>query len=251
MAIIGSHGMLGSDLVRYLGAKFRVTPIHKENYRTHVGSSFDIVINANGNSKRFWANSHPYEDFIASTASVYKSIFDFTYDVYVYMSSSDVYNNHTRPRYTTEDTPSRPDTLSAYGLHKYLSEIIIRKHVKKYLILRSSMILGSNLKKGSLYDAMHHEPLFITRDSRLQMITTKSIADIVCTLIDKKISNGVFNMGGMGAFPFSGLDRYVPGPHIYRTDAEKQLYEMNVAKMLKLYPLKTSEEYLQEFLHEL
>lgn len=243
--------MLGSDLVRYLGAKFRVTPIHKENYHTHVGSSFDIVINANGNSKRFWANSHPVEDFVASTGSVYKSIFDFTYDVYVYISSSDVYEDHSSPRYTEEDASIAPYKLTPYGLHKYLSELVIRKHVNNYLILRSSMILGSNLMKGPMYDAIHHEPLFITRDSRLQMITTKYIADIISILINKKISHDVLNMGGIGTFSFSSLDRYMPGPHIYRADAEKQLYEMNVAKILKLYPLKTSEEYLREFLHGL
>lgn len=243
--------MLGSDLVRYLDAKFRVTSIHKENYHTHVGSSFDILINANGNSKRFWANSHPVEDFIASTESVYKSIFDFTYDVYVYISTSDVYEDHTSPRYTEEDASIAPDKLTPYGLHKYFSELLIRKYIKNYLILRSSMILGSNLKKGPLYDVIHHEPLFVSRDSKLQMITTKSIVDIICTLIDKKITHDVFNMGGTGTFSFSGLERYMPGPHMYREDAEKQLYEMNVAKILKLYPLKTSEEYLREFLHGL
>ena len=243
--------MLGSDLVRYLGAKFRVTPIHKENYFTHVGSTFDIVINANGNSKRFWANSHPVEDFIASTESVYKSVFDFTYDVYVYISSSDVYNNHTRPRYTTEDTPIKPDALSAYGLHKYLSEIIIRKHVKKYLILRSAMILGKNLKKGPLYDVTHNIPLYVTKDSMIQMITTKEIAHIICTLIDTNVTREVLNMGGSGSFLFRELDQYISGLCAYRTDAEKQLYEMNVEKLKKIYPVKTSQEYLLQFLHEM
>ena len=243
--------MLGSDLVRYLYRKFRITGINKKNYQSHIGTSFDIVINANGNSKRFWANSHPVEDFIASTVSVYNSIFDFKCSVYVYISSSDVYENHTSPRHTKEDVSIAPDKLTPYGLHKYFSELLIRKHFNNYLILRSSMILGSNLKKGPLYDAMHHESLFITRDSRLQMITTKAIADIICTLIDKKVTHDIFNMGGIGTFSFSALDRYVPGPLVYRTDGEKQLYEMNVAKMLKVYPLKTSEEYLQEFLHGL
>lgn len=251
MAIIGSHGMLGADLVRCLCRKFRVTGIHKENYQSCRGTAFDIIINANGNSKRFWANSHPVEDFVASTASVYESIFDFKCSTYVYISSSDVYEDHTSPRHTKEDTSIAPDKLTPYGLHKYFSELVIRKHVNNYLILRSSMILGSNLKKGPMYDAIHHEPLFITRESRLQMITTKSIADIISVLIDKKITHDVFNMGGVGTFSFSNLDRYVPGPHIYRADGETQLYEMNVAKMRKLYPLRTSEVYLREFLHDL
>ncbi len=244
--------MLGSDLVRYLAAKFRITPIHKENYHTHVGSSFDIVINANGNSKRFWANSHPVEDFIASTESVYKSIVDFKYGLYVYISSSDVYEDHSSPHYTKEDALIAPDKLTPYGMHKYFSELLIRKYIKNYLIFRSSMILGSNLKKGPLYDAMHHEQLFITQDSQLQMITTKAIADSICTVVNnKKNTHDVINIGGIGTFSFTSLDQYIPGPHTYRPDAEKQLYEMSVEKLLKLYPLKTSKEYLQEFLHGL
>lgn len=241
--------MLGSDLVRYLRAKFRVTPIHKENYHTYVGSSYDIVINANGNSKRFWANLHPEDDFVASTLSVYKSVFDFAYDVYVYISSSDVYNNHTRPRYTTENTSIKPDALSSYGFHKYLSEIIIRKHVKKYLVLRSAMILGKNLKKGPFYDVAHRTPLFITKDSRLQLITSREIANILRFLLSKGIYRQVYNIGGRGSFSFHDIETYVQVPVTYSGDSEKQEYEMSIAKILKLYPLKTSEEYLREFLH--
>ncbi len=243
--------MLGSDLVRYFGAKFRVTPIHKENYHDHVGNSFDIVINANGNSKRFWANTHPVEDFIASTESVYKSIVDFKYGLYVYISSSDVYDDHTSPRHTKEDIAIIPDALSSYGFHKYLSEIIIRNHVKKYLILRSSMILGSSLKKGPFYDIAHRTPLYITRDSRLQLITTQEIANILLSLLSRGVYRQVYNIGGRGSFSFRDIETYMHVPVTYSGDSEKQEYEMSVAKISKLYPLKSSKEYLQDFLHGL
>ncbi len=243
--------MLGSDLVRYLGAKFHVTPIHKENYHTHVGSSFDIVVNANGNSKRFWANSHPVEDFIASTESVYKSIVDFRYGVYVYISSSDVYHDHTSPRYTKENALIRLHVLTPYGLHKYFSELLIQKYVKNYLILRSSMILGKNLKKGPFYDIARRTPLYITKDSRLQLITTHEVANIIRFLLNKGIYGHVFNIGGRGSFSFHDIETYVQTPVRYSPDSEKQEYEMSVAKIRKLYPLKTSKEYLLEFLHGL
>lgn len=250
LAIIGSHGMLGSDLVRYLGTKFHIISIHKENYHAHVGSSFDIVINANGNSKRFWANNHPVEDFIASTESVYKSIVDFKCEVYVYISSSDVYNDHTNPCNTGEKVVIVPDQLIPYGLHKYLSELLVRKYTKNYLILRSSMILGTILKKGPLYDVIHRIPLYVSKDSRLQIITTKAIAEIITTLLDKKVTREVINVGGVGTFAFRNLDKYVTGPHVFRKDAEKQRYEMDVEKLQNMYPIKTSQEYLLQFLEE-
>ena len=243
--------MLGSDLIRYLGAKFRVTPIHKENYFTHVGSTFDIVINANGNSKRFWANSHPVEDFIASTESVYKSIVDFTYGLYVYISSSDVYEDHTSPRHTKENTSIVPDRLAPYGLHKYFSELLIRKYVKNYLILRSSMILGKNLKKGPFYDNLHKKSLYITRDSRLQLITTVEIANIIQFLLDKYLDRQVYNVGGVGTFSFHDIHTYINTPVSFSKDSEKQLYEMNITKLRKIYPIKTSQEYLRQFVRDI
>ncbi len=243
--------MLGSDLVRYLSAKFRVTPIHKENYHTHLGSPFDIVINANGNSKRFWANSHPVEDFIASTESVYKSIFDFKYGLYVYISSSDVYEDHSSPHHTKEDALIAPDRLTPYGMHKYFSELLIQKYVKHYLIFRSSMILGKNLKKGPFYDIARGTPLYITKDSRLQLITSREIANILQFFLSKGIYGQVYNIGGRGSFSFHDISTYFQIPVTYSGSSEKQEYEMSVAKILKLYPLKTSEEYLREFLHGL
>ena len=140
IAIIGANGMLGSDLVAYLSKHFSVTAITKENYTSFVNKDFDIVINANGNSKRFWANEHILEDFTLSTVSVYKSLFDFEYKVYIYISSSDVYPDHTNKKSTKEDQPIFSSALSPYGFHKYLSELIVQTNVKKYLILRCSFI---------------------------------------------------------------------------------------------------------------
>lgn len=240
--------MLGSDLVEYLSSDFRVTGITKDNYKKYKDRHFDIVINANGNSKRFWANSHPVEDFIASTESVYRSIFDIKCGIYIYISSSDVYNNHTRPRYTSEDTLTEPIKLSSYGFHKFLSETIVRKHVNKYLVLRSSMILGKNLKKGPFYDIAHHTPLFISRDSRLQLITSREIANIIRTLLNKRIDGQVFNIGGRSSFSFQDIGKFIQVPVAYARNSEKQEYEMSVTKILKYYPLKTSEEYLRDFL---
>lgn len=249
LAIIGSDGMLGSDLVRYLSAKFHITSINKKNYSTHIGDSFDIVINANGNSKRYWANNNPVEDFIVSTESVYKSIFDFKHKIiYIYISSSDVYENHSISRYTHENTIIKPEHLSSYGLHKYISELLVKKYATNYLLLRSSMILGTNIKKGPLYDIFHRLPLYITKDSKLQFITSKEIATIIHFLLQNKIHNQIFNMGGRGSFSFLNIEKFIKIPITYSENGEKQQYEMNVMKLLKLYPLKTSTEYLQNYL---
>lgn len=241
--------MLGSDLVRYLSASFDLTPINKENYHTFIGKKFDIIIDANGNSRRFWANQNPVEDFSASTFSVVKSIFDFPNDLYIYISSADVYEDHTNPEKTKESQEINPQKLSSYGFHKYLSELIIKKHQKRFLILRFPLLLGRNIKKGPFYDITHNVPLFVTLKTKLQLITTHAAAKIIETLLKNSVENDTINVGGKGSFVFTKLARYFGKEIQVSNDAETQTYEMNTEKIKRLYPdLKTSEEYLQEFI---
>ncbi len=97
IGILGANGNLGSDLARFLGDKFNVSSITKENYNDTRGKVFDVLVNANGNSRRFWANQNVLGDFSASTVSVYNSLFDFGFKKYIYISSSDVYEDHSSP----------------------------------------------------------------------------------------------------------------------------------------------------------
>lgn len=249
LAIIGSNGMLGSDLVRYFEAKFEITTIHKDNYQDYKERYFDIVINANGNSKRFWANQNPKEDFSASTLSVIQSIFDFSCDLYIYFSSPDVYENHINEKLTKEDQQINPLKLKPYGFHKYLSELIVKKYAEKFIILRPSMILGSNLKKGPIYDILQNKPLFISLDTKLQLITTQAISQIIEIVLEKSFENTILNIGGKDNFTFTKIQDYFDQKIIISDDAKSQTYMMNIEKLRVLYPsLKTSEAYLQEFL---
>ena len=243
--------MLGSSLVRYFSEYLQVTAIHKGNYDSNIGKTFDILLNANGNSKRFWANKNPQDDFLASTVSVYQSIFDFSCERYIYISSPDVYEDHASPDYTKENQEIDPRNLQPYGFNKYLAELIVKKYRKKYLILRSSMMLGADLKKGPFYDIVHSNPLFVTSETRLQLISTHALAEIVKTLLEKQVLNAVLNVGGIGTFAFAKIKNYFNKNIHMSPNAEKQIYEMSVEKIKRLYPaLKTSEEYLRDFLKD-
>lgn len=248
LGVLGGFGLLGSDLAFYLKDSFEITAIDKKNYQELSGKSFDFLINANGNSRRFWANQNIFDDFVASTVSVYKSLFDFQFKKYIYISSSDIYENHSTPKTTGEDQNIDPDNLCPYGFHKYLSEKIIQNNVKDYLILRCSLILGRKLKKGPVFDILNNRPLFITPDSRIQMIPTGEIAKIIKLLIKKSIKNEIFNLGGRGAFDFKKISDYFSKKLTISPKAEKQEYQMNVKKLAKIFSLKTSEEYFEKFI---
>lgn len=249
LAIIGSRGMVGSDLTLNLKSYFRkVTGIDRENYERYRGHHFDVVINANGNSNKIWARDHILADFAASTTSVYASLFDFPCKTYVYISSSDVYPDHTSKKSTSEEKNIEVEFLSPYGFHKYLSECIVRNFLKNYIILRCPMILGTNLKKGPIYDILHNSPLFVTPESAFQMITAKELAKIIHFLLERNITKEVFNAGGQGAVIFREIDKYIHKIITFPKDGATHIYQTDVSKLHKMYSLKTSGEYLEDFL---
>lgn len=249
LAIIGSRGMIGYDLVEYLKSNFdTITGINRKNYAKYIGKEFDVVINANGNSNKRWANDHPLEDFTASTISVYQSLFDFICKIYIYISSADVYQDHTSGKTTNESTIINSETLTSYGFHKYLSELIVRNFTKNHLILRCPMMLGTNLKKGPVYDLLNNARLFINPSSSFQMLTTIELARIIASLLDQSITNETFNVGGQGTVPLNTIMPEVKKPVALLKGNETHTYETNVSKLQKIYNLKTSAQYLKSFL---
>ena len=247
VAILGGNGLLGGDLAMFFKDVAEVIPIDTDNYDAHRGEAFDIFVNANGNSRRFWADEHPLEDFDASTRSVYCTFMDFKAKKYIYISSSDVYPDHSTPRMTDEGQEIEFRNLTPYGFHKYLAEQIVKNHAKDFIILRSSMMLGTKLRKGPIFDILNGTPLFITKDTRLQMISTRVVADAIVALLRANVSREVFNMGGVGVIDFKEIESISSRTVQIAPEAKRQEYEMNVEKISRIIPLKASREYLVEF----
>lgn len=248
IAILGAGGLLGADLAEFLSGQCDVRAITRENYSEAKGERFDVLINANGNSKRFWANAHPAEDFELSTLSVMKSLFDFRFGKYVYISSPDTYEDPSSPATTREDAPCDTQKLSAYGFHKRLSEKLVRHYAPDFIILRPASILGSGLKKGVVRDILDGTELFVTADSRIQFITTGALAEIIAILLRKNVSGEAFNAGGVGAVTPRRAAELAGRPLRIRADAAAQNYETDTAKIRTIYgDLKTSEEYVEAF----
>lgn len=252
IAVLGGRGMLGSDLVKFFGEHYNIIAIDKGNYNQYLGKNFDVLINANGNSRKFWADQNPPLDFEASTISVYKSLFDFKFKKYIHISSSYLYEHYPSlkisPQNAFEEKKINIKKLSPYSLHKYLSEQLVKKYAPDYLILRCSMIIGNNAKKGPMFDILNDQPLFITLSSKLQMITTKEIANAISFLILKNKKNDVFNIGGRGQFSFTNAEKYFQKKITVSLDAKGQDLEQDVSKLNKIFKLKTSEEYLKDFI---
>ena len=226
VAILGSDGFVGREVIKQLSGKYHeLFPINRLNYLEHVGMKFDIFINCNGNSKKFWANNHPNEDFYASTVSVHKSLFDFEFNKYIYISSFDAIQDNL------------------YGFHKHLAEEIILQHVKYPLILRCASIIGSNMKKGVLYDIINNNTIYVTPDSILKFITTQSLAQIIKSLIDEG-TIGTYFIGSTNAIKVSDIGILLNKKIIYAQNLRKEDYDIpTIPTILTDIPV---EQYIQE-----
>ena len=249
IGIIGANGFLGSILCFDLAKHFdEVISITRENYSSCLGT-YDVIINANGNSKKYWANNNPIEDFEASTVSVYKSIFDFPCKKYIFISTVDVYNQSALLS-TAESTQIDSTLLHPYGFNKFLAETIVKKYTKNFLILRSSAIVGEGLRKGVVHDIISGNELFVVKESCIQCISCTAIASIINMLLKIDDTNTIINVGGIGTTSVEYMADLLKINPMISLEAKYQYYEMNVNKLKNLFSLKTSNYYVKEVLNE-
>jgi len=96
--IIGGRGYVGSGFVRYCRARgLAHQVITRETYDEFAGTACDVLVNANGNSRKFLADRDPLAEFDQSVRSVAVSLSAFKAGVYVLISTGDVYDDPSSP----------------------------------------------------------------------------------------------------------------------------------------------------------
>ena len=197
--ILGGEGFIGSAFVRYCkNNSINFISINKKNYKDFIGSRCDILINANGNSKKYLAQQDEMFDFDASTRSVKRSLVDFIFNKYVYLSASDVYSNTGLLSKTHEKFKIDVKKISNYGFHKYLAELCVIHGAKNWLIFRLGGFVGANLKKNPVFDIVNNKNLQVHENSKFQFMETDKTAEIVFKMIKKNLLNEIFNLVGNG-----------------------------------------------------
>jgi len=247
--LLGHKGFVGSAIEKYFQSKNEeVIGIGKENYDSFAGSSCDILINANGQSIKRWANEHPREDFNANVVSCLSSIFDFNSRKYILISTIDVYNEPSSINRTSEDTIIFPEILSPYGFDKYMEELVVKKHCKEWIILRLGGMVGEGLKKNAVFDLLNSKTLFVNPDSELPYMNTADVARILHALLPR---NGIFNIVGDGTIKLRDLAQHMGIVLPKSLDAKKvEKYEINIRKLKSLIEVPKSEKTVLDFVSQ-
>lgn len=230
--ILGGNGFVGSAYARLFAATgVPHTVITRENYAALTGAECDVLINANGNSKKFLANRDPKAEFEASVSSVVASLTDFKAAKYVYLSTGDVYPQQHSAEVTREDQALDTGAMSRYGLHKYIAEQYVRATHANWLVFRMGGFVGPGMKKNAIFDILNGPQIWLAPDSELQFISTDTAARLVWALAASDLSKETINLGARGVVRIGDIRDRVGSTTPYGADAQCVRFELSLDKL--------------------
>ncbi|MFH1969912.1 MAG: NAD-dependent epimerase/dehydratase family protein [Verrucomicrobiota bacterium] len=253
IVVLGGKGFVGTAIVAAARRQGRdVVAIDLAEYQASIGMACRVLINANGNSKKYLADKDPELEFDASVRSVFHALHDFRFDLYVQLSTIDVYADKGNPTLNSEQAPIDPMRISRYGHHKWLAEQLVRFNARSWLIVRMGGFVGPGLKKNPIYDILKGLPLRVHPDSCYQYQHSADLARIVLALVDRQLSGETFNVAGDGVIslrevaamvPGCNIEHFVPGALVERCD-------VNIEKIRKLCPVSKTREVVAGFIKD-
>ncbi len=250
--VLGARGFVGSAVAAEAVRRgWELRPVDVDNYDAVVGASCDLLVNANGNSRKYLAAQDPNLEFDLSVRSVRRSLADFRAGLYVHLSTIDVYPDPSSPATTDEAMPIEPTRLSPYGFHKWLAERIVEHDAPRWLILRMGGFVGPRLWKNSIHDLLAGAPLRVHPDSEYQYLDTRELARIVFDLVERGIEGTVLNVCGDGVVSLREVTGWLglSVPSAWLT-LPRERYEASLARLAAIRPVPSTATAVRAFLEE-
>ena len=243
--VLGGTGLIGAAVCeRFRGDGHLVTAINSKNYASHIGAAADVLINCNGNSFRYKASQNPASDFEASVVTAEKSLFDFKFERYFFVSTVDVYDELADPAKNHEAAAIDLRRPPVYGFHKWLAERLVERFAAQPLILRSGTVIGPAMKKGPLFDLLQKAPLHMSPHSELSLVDTATVAAAMAAFVAAPPAHRIINLTGTGPARLRDLCAAVALSWRLAPGAEQVVhrYHINNARLRELFPVQTSHE---------
>lgn len=244
--VLGGGGYVGSAYQRLLNKlDIPCTVVTRVNYESLIATPCDVLINANGNSKKFMSDQDPLWDFDASVRSVIKALLDFKPGFSIHLSSGDVYPQTSSPEVSCEDQVIDAALQSRYGLHKHLAEGIVRGMQPNHLIMRMGGFVGPGMKKNAIFDMLNDQPVWLAPESELQFISTDKAAELVWGLFQAGVKGETVNLGSEGVVKIGEIHKRLNSKSEFQQHARKVRFEISTEKLAGLSSVaipKTSDE---------
>lgn len=279
--IIGSHGMLGQDLVRVFDAdqdwevfaydRDQIDITQEDSLRAKIEEvKPGAVINATGYNAVDKCESDEIEFELAKKINGYgpgmlaKICSDMDIPLVHYVS--DYVFDGEKGEYAESD---KPGPISNYGRSKLLGEEEIQKNTEKFYLIRTSKLFGkpgaSSMSKKSFFDTMialgkDNGVLKIVDEEKSCFTYTPDLAMETKKMLEEKIPFGIYHVVNVGActwyeaalelFKLAKMDvEVIPvGSSEFPRPAKRP--KSSVLLNTKLKPLRNYKEALKEYLKE-
>jgi dTDP-4-dehydrorhamnose reductase len=279
IALLGSNGQLGRDLVRALSAhqvlaltraEFDVTD-HARSRSVLGDLRPEIIVNTTAYHRVDDCESQPDSAYAVNVVAV-KNLVGIANDLnaaFVHLSTDYVFDGKSADPYT-ESSPPRP--LSVYGKSKLEGENVVRTESRKYFIIRSCGLYGkagSRGKGGNFVETMldkarRGQKIQVVEDQRVTPTYTRDLAQQIAILIPTD-HHGLYHVTNEGAcswyefaqtiFELAGVeaDLTPTSSEMYRTPAirpRNSVLENANLKKLGLNRMRHWREALAAYLNE-
>jgi len=212
IAVIGSTGQLGTDLVKSLRDKHEVIGLtHKDLEVTDYDSCLtlkkdrpDVIINTAAFHKTDQCEDEPLKAFSVNAlgarniATVSKEI----EATAAFVSTDYVFDGSKKKPYTEDDAPN---PINTYGISKLAGELFTKQNPKHYIVRLSSLfgIAGASGKGGNFVETMmakakKNEPLTVVNDMWMTPTYTKDASRVIREIMEKQLPSGIYHASNRG-----------------------------------------------------
>jgi len=213
IAIIGSTGQLGTDLMKALQDGYEVLGLtHKDIEVTDYNSCLvlkehrpDVIINTAAFHKTDLCEDDPIRTFSVNAigsrniASISNEIKATT----IFISTDYVFDGYKNEPYAETDTPN---PINTYGISKLAGEFYTRQNEKHYIMRVASLfgVAGASGKGGNFVETMiakakKNETITVVDDMWMSPTYTKDAANIIKKILNARLSFGTYH-GANGGY---------------------------------------------------
>jgi len=212
IAVIGSTGQLGTDLLKTLENEHNVIGLTHNDVEVSDYNSLtilkehkpDIVINTAAFHKTDQCEEEPLKAFSINALGA-RNIAKITKEIdatTVYISTDYVFNGTKKEPYTEKDIPA---PINTYGISKLAAEQFTKQNKKHYIIRIASVFgkAGASGKGGNFVETMinkakKNEPLTVINDTWMSPTYTKDASSTIKKIAEKQLPYGIYHTTNKG-----------------------------------------------------
>jgi len=227
--IIGHTGFIGRAVEKVLSKKHSVSNISlTEVDRNVFNMEFDIAVNCAGYAWKYQVNQFPYNAFIIEI-DILRLLSELKFRKIIHISSIDALGQ------------------SNYGqVKRFVEEQIKRKYDN--VIIRPAGLVGEGLKKNVVFDILNNNIVYDNPDSIYNFITTTKLGQIIEMILDKGIKVSPINIEASQNITVCEIAKLLGKSPRYYKEADVKRNYISIDIFSSLFSMKTSEEYIMEFL---